>query len=209
MQRNVYAQTECNADQLMHQFNGGNDEAFGELSKMMGPILQRWALKLLPIHSAGRAELADDLVADSLLKAMATRGQANCWQRHKGSVKGWLGTIVYNTVVSHLRRRGREAILATDLEKTGERRQLDCFGYHLVDYRHDAEAQAKAADRRRRIVLHAIKQLPESLKAVLEMKMKGMTHQQIAIHLDISKSSVTRRIRRARMLIEGMQAMAA
>ncbi|MGH7054065.1 MAG: sigma-70 family RNA polymerase sigma factor [Stellaceae bacterium] len=141
------------------------------------PGLRRFARAL----SRGDRERADDLVQDSLERALAH------WQgrRAEGSLRGWLCTIVYNRFVSEERLRRRRGV-HLHLEEAGEAELPE------VDGGQDAALQY-------RDFLRAFRTLPEDQRSVLLLVgMDNLSYREAAQTLGVPIGTVMSRLSRAR-----------
>lgn len=125
-----------------------------------------------------QAALADDLVQETLLKALKNAGQL----KNPAAVKGWLTKILANTWYDYL-RRNREAI------------DLDSLPYeHEVDERDSHERQDIVSRIRARIA-----RLPMGQRQVITLiDLSGYSHAEVADILDIPVGTVMSRACRAR-----------
>jgi RNA polymerase sigma-70 factor (ECF subfamily) len=107
------------------------------------PGLRRFACALL----RGNREAADDLVQDTLVRALSH------WnlRRNQGNLKGWLYTILYNRFVSdqhRVRQRGAHDTLTEETEQPG----IDGGQHSVLEHRD---------------LLRAFSALPEEQRAAL------------------------------------------
>jgi RNA polymerase sigma factor (sigma-70 family) len=106
-------------EELMLAYYGCNDYAFAELhGRYLAPLGAR-ALGILNAAGkppAGRREKAEELAADALINAAATKARPSArWDPTKGSVKAWLHRILFNRVMTYLRKKHHFEICETDL----------------------------------------------------------------------------------------------
>lgn len=140
--------------------------AFAPLyARYVGPVY-RYCYRQL-----GSQEAAEDATSQTFTKALA--GLHTC--RDDDAFRPWLFAIARNVVTDSYRRRQPEA----RLEHAPER----------ADHALGPEALAIAADERRS--LHALlATLPESQQAVVQLRLSGLTHPEIAAVLGRSHTSV-------------------
>jgi RNA polymerase sigma-70 factor (ECF subfamily) len=148
--------------------------------------LYRFALRL-----AGEADIAEDLVQDTMLKAY------RAWDRFQtgGNVRGWLMTILRNTFLNQRRRERRAGVVADVME-------LESFtvfqNVQEVDPEGDFFEQLVDDE-----VWHAIDQLPQEYRETLVLRdVEGMAYDQIAGVLGIKIGTVKSRLFRARQALQ-------
>ncbi|MEK6247513.1 MAG: sigma-70 family RNA polymerase sigma factor [Planctomycetales bacterium] len=192
--------------QLMDQFYGGDRAAFDELTARMWPSLIHQALQCLPLHLIGRMQTAEDLVQQTLLKSLTTLDRPEIrWQQAKGAVSTWMGTILRNFAISHLRSRASKTLVCSDL--AGNERESNRPENRIIDHRLSAEAEIRRSETtssRRQLFFG---KLPAEIRSILEMKMEGKSHRQIAEQLGVSRATISYRIRSATMTLRSMDAV--
>ncbi len=125
------------------------------------------------------ASAADDVVQDSLLKALERRDSF----RAQGSRKSWLLSIVHNVFVSGLRRRQAESLR--------DQRFAETLTQQLPA---EQEQQARLAE-----IARSFAGLPELQREVLHLvAIEGMSYQQAAEVLSVPIGTVMSRLSRAR-----------
>jgi RNA polymerase sigma-70 factor, ECF subfamily len=138
------------------------------------------------LYLSGDFALAEDLTAETFARAWVARGRIRV-----GSVKAYLLMIARNLYRDAIRRR-------TD---TSMPEHLD-----VADAAPGPEAAAQARDELRR-VLSALGRLPEHEREVLLMAtVEGLSHQAIAVALDLSVDAVKVRVHRARVRLNTIRA---
>ncbi|RMG58975.1 MAG: sigma-70 family RNA polymerase sigma factor [Gammaproteobacteria bacterium] len=136
------------------------------------PHLRRYARGLLLDR-----ELADDLVQETLLRALAREQR---W-RPGSDLRAWLFTLMHNLFVSDYRRRCRSPLVAVD--SLPER----------------AAAGQADSDCRVRDVEQALQYLPPSWREVLLLvSLEGLSYTEVARVLGIPVGTVMSRLHRAR-----------
>ena len=195
---------------LMTCFYEGDVSAFDVLAGRSRNSLLHQALARLPQRHAGRRAMAEDLVQDTLIKAAGTLNRPNSrWQQQKGRVQTWLGTILRNHLISYLRSRASKQPLSSDLFAGHGEEEDDRMESQIVDHRLLAEQAVREAEARRQEQLALIGTLPEDLRSIVEMKLAGRTHQEIADQLGVAKSTITYRFNAARRELLGETSVAA
>jgi RNA polymerase sigma-70 factor (ECF subfamily) len=172
---------------LLEAHVGGDPEAFGELFARHRDRL--WAVSL---RTTGNPEDAADALQDALISAFR---RAESF-RGDSAVTTWLHRIVVNACLDRLRRakvRVADA-LPDDLEEHANRGTVLASPGAAAD----PEAQALAADRRRR-VLAALEELPPDQKAALVLvDMEGYPVQEAGEILDVPSGTIKSRCARGR-----------
>lgn len=194
-------------EELMDSFYQGIPEAFGVLAERLGPSLISHALSRLPLHLAGRHQLAEDFVQQSFIKVMVTQDRQSIrWQPSRGKVSTWIGTILRNTVTSYLRTRQSKMMVSSDLllEQTGK--NPDRPENRIVDHRLHAERTCSEKERCCARWRDSIKTLPKAEESMVQMQLQGKSHREISRRLGIARSTVTYRINNAHALLRNMPA---
>lgn len=138
------------------------------------PNLRRYAIALV-----GNAALADDLVQDSMEKALRQAGQL----RELGHLAGWLRRILHNLYVDEI-RRGKSRGHQSD----------------VMDYSDHAELSVPARDgSTARDFLRAIDALSlEHRQILLLVGLEDLSYREIADELGVPIGTVMSRLARAR-----------
>lgn len=138
------------------------------------PALQRYAIAL-----AGNAALADDLVQDTIERALRQSGQL----REQERLSGWLRRILYNLYIDEIRR------------KRSRGKQED-----ITDLGDNAELSTPASDKGEiRAFVRAVNQLSaEHRQILLLVGLQELSYREIAEELDIPIGTVMSRLARAR-----------
>lgn len=143
--------------------------------------LRRYALRL-----CGNASDADDLVQDTLARALTTEASLP-----DGDPLGrWLMVTLYRLFVDQCRKRkaetkAYEGIRHIALTHTAERPVM------LPRWMTVSDEELRAA----------IEELPDKLRRPYVLRARGRTYQEIADDLDIGINTVSTRIRRARLAL--------
>jgi RNA polymerase sigma-70 factor, ECF subfamily len=151
-------------------------------------LYQRYAQDVyrFSLYLSGDFALAEDLTAETFARAWVARERIRV-----GSVKAYLLTIARNLYRDVLRRRA-ETSLPENLD--------------VADEAPGPEASAQAREDARR-VLWALGQIPEHEREVLLMAtVEGLSHQAIAVALDLSVDAVKVRVHRARVRLNAVRA---
>jgi RNA polymerase sigma-70 factor (ECF subfamily) len=127
-----------------------------------------------PLPQAGRSEAANDLTAQVFVKAIE---QLHRYRPKPGaSFRSWLFTIARNTVTDRWRRQRPTNPLEPVLDA-------------LVDGEPGPEQVAVAGDQR--ATLHtALATLPESQRAIVELRLAGLTTREIMATLGMTEPAV-------------------
>ena len=138
------------------------------------------------LYLSGNLAMAEDLTAETFARAWVARERIRV-----GSIKAYLLMIARNLYRDAARGR-------TD---TSLPEHLD-----LADSRPGPEASLQARDELQR-VLSALAQIPEHEREVLLMAtVEGLSHQAIAVALDLSVEAVKVRVHRARVHLNTVRA---
>ncbi len=141
--------------------------SFHDLYVQHAPAVRRFALFL-----SGDAALADDLAAETFVRAFVAAGDV------RGSVRSWLLAIAHNLFREELRKRRPSAPMDPALADP-------------------AAAPDERAELRR--ALRALQQLPETDRAALVLRaVEELSHDEIAVALGLSPIAARVRVYRAR-----------
>lgn len=144
------------------------------------PRLRRYARAL-----TGRAEQADDLVQDTLERAL---DKWHFWQRGK-ELRPWLFSIMHNLHVDHLRREGRVRYDDDDEMLAAEWPQAP---------RHDDALGLRDLER-------ALTQLPVAQREILLLVgLEELSYDEVAQALGIPPGTVMSRLARARARLKAI-----
>lgn len=162
--------------QLLARIAAGDKNALGHLYDRWGAQVYALARRL-----AGENALAEDIVQEAFLKLWR---KAITYDPSRGRPASWILHLAYTTGVDLLRKRGKA--LPSRLEQPEE---ID----PLADPAGDAETALMGAQ-----VRIALLRLPPEQRQALELAYWGaLTHQEIAIKLDLPLGTVKGRIRLA------------
>jgi RNA polymerase sigma-70 factor (ECF subfamily) len=151
-------------------------------------LYQRYAQDVyrFSLYLSGDFALAEDLTAETFARAWVARERIRV-----GTVKAYLLMIARNLYRDAMRRRSDASL-------------PDHFD--VADAASGPEASAQARDDLRQ-VLWALGQIPEHEREVLLMAtIEGLSHQAIAVALDLSVTAVKVRVHRARVRLNTIRA---
>jgi RNA polymerase sigma-70 factor (ECF subfamily) len=138
------------------------------------------------LYLSGNFALAEDLTAETFARAWVARDRIRV-----GSVKAYLLTIARNLYRDVMRRRTESRLPEN---------------FDVADRAPGPEAAARARDELQQ-VLHALRRIPEHEREVLLMAtVEGLSHQAIAVALDLSVAAVKVRVHRARVRLNAVRA---
>lgn len=151
------------------------------------------------------AALAEDMVQDTLLSAMA----ANDSFSSVASVRTWLTAIIKNKMVDHWRRQGREASAADLMDATLEDANLDDFfdmagRWAEMPNPYPNPDSALASKQFWSIFEHCLSRLkPQQAEVFVAKEIHGMDNEEICEHHSLSASNVWVLMHRARVTKRG------
>ena len=191
-------------EELMDRFYEGDVEAFGILADRLRPSLMGQAIGHLPRHLAGRRELAEDCVQQTMIKAVITKNRKEIhWQPARGKVSTWIGTILRNTITSYLRSRQSKIPVSSDLsEPVGDSSQRP--ENRIVDYRLQAERNRRDQEHRCARWREIVNKLPQETGSMVRLQLQGKSHREISKQLGVARSTVTYRIKTATARLRNM-----
>ncbi|MBN1924382.1 MAG: sigma-70 family RNA polymerase sigma factor [Prolixibacteraceae bacterium] len=168
----------------------------------MDPLQHFWekvyqdnAPKLIGIcrRYVANRELAEDLVHDAFISAINKHSTYN----GRGSLGGWLRTIVINTALMHLRKEKKNSISRFSADDEMDRDTTD------MPDEDDIRSLIENAGFSDDYLLQAIDGLPEHHKIVFNLYvMDNYTHKQIASELNISEGTSKSHLARARKKLQ-------
>ncbi len=149
-------------------------------------------IKALMLKQGANAELAEDLMQETMLTVWNKCGQFESW---RGGLSAWIFTIARNKRIDRFR-------------KQGSRHYLDVDDFDFVDEEPDSEEQVISSERDQ-LVSEAASRLPEDQRTVIEMSyMQSLSQSEIAERLGIPLGTVKSRMRLAhqkvRLELEGV-----
>ncbi len=151
------------------------------------PVLYRMAYRYV-----GDPHDAEDAVQDALLSAFRHLDQ------FKGTAKmtTWLTSIVTNSALTQLRRRPRQTHISVE-EKIGDQRDY-CIADTLTDRRPNPEGECIKSNLRTHLT-ELVMELSPALRRVIQLRdLDGLTTNEAARLLGLSKATVKAQLSRAR-----------
>jgi RNA polymerase sigma-70 factor (ECF subfamily) len=150
--------------QLLRRIQGGDEEAFRTLFAAYGPSAMALASRVLR-----QAHLAEEIVQEAFLALWLS---TELYDERRGSVKGWLMTMVHHRAVDSVRREETQRRRADEL-MGGIREETEDPSGDVVE--------AVAASGERAAVRAALDALPAEQREVLgSMYFDGLSQSQIA-----------------------------
>lgn len=152
----------------------GVDGISGEITDHIGP-LRRYALRLV----RDRVDDADDLLQDSLVRALARRDLF----KEGTNLRSWLLTVMHNVHANQMRRLASRP-LAIDLDKVGHRIGQPAPQDHRILLREAARGLASLPREQRR--------------AMLLVAIAGLKYEEVARLVQVPPGTVMSRVARGR-----------
>lgn len=138
-------------------------------------------------------ELAEDLVQDAFITAI----NKHSTYTGRGSLEGWLRTIVINTALMYLRKEKKNNISSFAIEDSSDRDMTE------MPDENDARSLIENAGFSDDDLLQAIDKLPDHHKIVFNLYvMDKYSHRQIASELNISEGTSKSHLARARKKLQ-------
>ena len=175
---------EASDEQLVALAQAGSSEAFASLFRRYRPAIARYAGRLL-----GNDARVEDIVQEVFLSALRRIGSLD----RPAGFKPWLYRIAHNTCVDHMRRthRAEEVSIDANILPASEEIRL----YRRATSTHAAVTQKEDFKNLR----EAFGGLPPSQSEVLVMReLEGLSYDQIAARMGITRASVESMLFRAR-----------
>jgi RNA polymerase sigma-70 factor, ECF subfamily len=173
---------------LLERIRSGDRSACDECIVEHAPGVFSLALRLV----RNKAE-AEDVMQETFLSAFRGIDRFD----GRSSLRTWLYRIAYNAAMMRLRRAHPEFVT---MEEIGEGAEAGTsLPRQLFDWRDVPERQLATAELRARME-HAIRQLPEILRAAFVMReLEGLSTSDTAAALDVSAEVVKQLLHRARL----------
>jgi RNA polymerase sigma-70 factor (ECF subfamily) len=169
-------------EQVVRDVLAGDRDAYRLLVRRYGDALYGHALRMV-----GSSDEAADLVQRAFVQGFKRLGSCREPQR----VGAWLFRILANLCKDHARSASRREVPLAGLEG-------------IVRGASDPEADASAAETRRR-VWNALESLtPEQREAFVLKHVEGRSYEEIAAVMDLSVASLKMRVHRAREALRGL-----
>ncbi|HEV2281938.1 MAG TPA: sigma-70 family RNA polymerase sigma factor [bacterium] len=165
-------------EELMRQLAAGRQDA-------LGPLYSRYAPRLfsLAAQSLDRAT-AEEIVQEVFLQVWR---KAEAFTPERGTFRAWVFQITHYRILNELRRRSRQPQLEEDPE-----------GLRLAAVPDPIPSpdEVIASEEQRAEVREALAALPEAQRRAVEMAfVEGLTHEQVASHLQLPLGTAKTRIR--------------
>lgn len=148
---------------------------------------QAGSLKMYALHFTHDAEDANDLVQDTLLKAITYYNKF----KEGTNLKGWLYTIMKNTFINNYRRFVKVSSFITKSDEISSPNLL------YSSAKNQGESKFIMDD-----ILHAMEKLPEEYFTPFTRYYEGHKYHEIADYLGIPIGTVKTRIHVARKLLK-------
>lgn len=180
---------ECSDEDLLSQFRGGREEAFGVLVRRYERELYGYLRRYL-----GDSNLADDVFQNTFLQLCTKISQYEPGR----PVRPWLYTIATHQAIDALRRQGRHQAVSLDKGReempNGEVRSL----VDMLETRGPGPVDRVEGEERREMVRLSVEGLPEFLKQVVILAYyQGLKYREIADILGIPVGTVKSRLHAA------------
>ena len=165
---------------LIIAISGGNSHALEALYDRYGGIIYRMALRIV-----NNQELAEDIVQEVFWRVWR---RSSSFERERGRVAQWLFGVAHNLCIDELRRmQARPQAVYEGVEHP--------IIQQLADERIDVAASAWISERHE-VLTSALDQLPPSQRQAIELAyFGGLSHQEIASHLNRPLGTIKTRVR--------------
>jgi RNA polymerase sigma-70 factor (ECF subfamily) len=183
---------------LVARAKQGDSEAFDDLVQCYTPQIYNLALRI-----TGSREEAEDCVQEAFLRAFsALRGF-----RGEAAFSTWLHRVAINVANDAASRRSRQPLSASDLADSASDDsppELDRVARHDGPYTNPPE-EAVLRHQRRRLILGAIRSLPEKHRTVVVLyDLQNLSYEQIARITKTRVGTVKSRLNRARLALKDL-----
>jgi RNA polymerase sigma-70 factor (ECF subfamily) len=189
--------------QLVARAKGGDREAFDGLVELYAPQVYNMALRV-----TGSREEAADCVQEAFVRAYVAlrsfRGEA--------AFSTWLYRVALNVANDAAKRLARSPLVESDLSPDGadEPVDLERMGEPVglpqaqsLRHREGSPDEVMLSRRRREVVLHAIRCLPQHHREVIILyDLQGLSYEEIAHITKTRVGTVKSRLNRARLALK-------
>lgn len=156
-------------------------------SEALGELYDRYARLVYSVsyHATSHVELAEEVTQDTFLKVWQN---AASFDPRQGRLIAWVTRIARNQAIDLYRRQ--------QVRAEGHSQYFEEMpSFDLSDDEQDIEAGLEASQQRR-MVQAALRHLPNEQRSVLALAyFRGLTHEQIAAHLNEPLGTVKTRLR--------------
>lgn len=161
---------------LLQQVADGDEAAFGELYRLLAPSAYGLALRI-----TGDQHLAQDVLQETFAQVWS---QASRFDPRVGSARAWVTVLAHRRAVDRVRREQSDTRRFSDWAAASQEPAVD----HVADV---VELRSE-----QRTVRQALRDLSPRQREALELVyFQGLTHSQVAAHLDIPAGTAKTRIR--------------
>lgn len=186
---------------LLSAYYEGEDGSFAEFDRRQRPSLEILAKLLLdgkPV--VGRSHEAEDIAQETLSAVAKTRDNVASRWDGKRPIKGWLTTILRNTVANHTRRTHGPPRSDTDCT---EAESSDQGLADLAESNESNPFEVAAVNELFEALAACVEALPSHLQQAVEMHyVQELSRIEIARTLGVSNATITRRLNQeARQLL--------
>lgn len=189
--------------QLVARAKGGDREAFDGLVELYAPQVYNMALRI-----TGSREEAADCVQEAFVRAYVAlrsfRGEA--------AFSTWLYRVALNVANDAAKRLARSPLVASDLSPEGAEEPVDLermaepVGLPRAEslrQRESSPDEVMLSRRRREVVLHAIRCLPQHHREVIILyDLQGLSYEEIARITKTRVGTIKSRLNRARLALK-------
>ena len=174
-------------EELMAQFQGGNEYAYLDLVKRFKDRLFTFIYRF--VNDEG---LAEDLVQDTLVKVYTHRHS----YREIARFSTWIYTIAGNLARTELRKRKRRATFSMSSLGQGNRE----YEFPSTDYTPAADLEGKQTEQHVRM---ALAKLPLHFRTVVILRdVQELSYEEISKIMKIPLGTVKSRVNRARLRLQ-------
>lgn len=166
----------------------GDQRAYQQLTEKYRRPLQFHVTKMVK-----EAEQVEDLVQEAFIKAFKNLDSYNT----SYAFSTWLYRITTNHTIDYLRKK---KLKTTSIDKPIKTREGE-MSFELPDEQAETD-RAIIRKQRKKIITHAIENLPEKYRQVIEMRhIEELSYQEISDQLDLPLGTVKAHIFRAREML--------
>lgn len=166
----------------------GNQRAYQQLTEKYRRPLEYHVMKMVK-----ESEQVEDLVQEAFIKAFKNLDSYNS----SYAFSTWLYRITTNHTIDYLRKK---KLKTTSIDKPIKTREGE-MSFELPDEQAETD-RTIIRKQRKKIITHAINNLPEKYRQVIEMRhIEELSYQEIADELDLPLGTVKAHIFRAREML--------
>ncbi len=179
---------------LTKYYQSGLEEDFAAFVKSWEGWIFKRARGLIRGAVSGKYELAED-VTSMVIEKVRQSASKSPWLPTKGSLSGWLYSMIRNLVVGHLRVKSNQVRTCSDFQYENDEGKLFTIEQGLYDHRTKSPQEAVISAEQLERVKGLLEQLPAETQRVVTMHYdQELTYREIAAEVGTNSTAVCRQV---------------